>query len=100
MGYEQLEEIGDMTTMIEKKKGFEAERVGVFKGLEVKFRETFSCRWLLPVQAEEAHDSLPPLSDCRKKYGYITIGLFFVFTALGLYWMDTLTMFLFSARRT
>lgn len=99
MSYEQLEEIGDMTTMIEKKKGLEAQRVGVIKGLEIKFREVRSCRWLLPIQAEECHDTLPPLKDCRKKYGTVALVLFVIFYGLSLYWLDALCKFLFSTRR-
>jgi hypothetical protein len=100
MGYEQLEEISDMTTFIEKKKGLESERVGVINGLAIKFRESFSCRWLLPIQAEECHDTFPPVSDCRKKYGIVTPLIFTVFTFLGMYWADALATFLFSTRRT
>jgi hypothetical protein len=99
MSYEQLEEIGDMTTMIEKKKGLEAERVGVVNGLAIKFREARSCRWLWPIQAEECQDTIPPLSDVRKKYGTISIVLFVVFYGLSLYWFDALCKFIFSTGR-
>jgi hypothetical protein len=99
MSYEQLEEIGDITTMIEKKKGMEEQRVGVMRGLAIKFREKRSWRWLFPIQAEECQDSIPPLKDCREKYGTLAICLFFVFYFLMLYWVDALCKFMFSSRR-
>ena len=96
MSYEQLEEIGDMTTMIEKKKGLQAQRVGVWGGLGIKFREPFSVRWFIPVQAEEARDTFPPLSQCAKVYGWVFLVLIGAFTCLGLYWTDALARFVMS----
>ena len=96
MSYEQLEEIADMTTMVEKKKGISAERVGVWGGLELKFREKFSCRWFIPVQYNEARHIFPPLSMVPLYYGYVSIVLFFAFTCLGAYWMDAIARFVLS----
>lgn len=96
MSYEQLEEIADTTTMIEKKKGMSAQRVGVWGGLELKFREKFSIRWLLPVQYNEARTSLPPLSDLPKYYGYGFIVICLAFTCLGAYWIDAVARFVIA----
>ena len=96
MSYEQLEEIADMTTMIEKKKGMQAHRVGVWGGLELKFREKFSCRWLLPIQFDEARTTFPPLSQVPKYYGYGFIVIWLAFTCLGAYWMDAVARFIIA----
>lgn len=94
MSYEQLEEIADTTTMIEKKKGMSPQRVGMWGGLELKFREKFSVRWFLPVQYNEARASLPALSDVPKYYGYGFIVVWVAFTCLGAYWIDAVARFL------
>eukprot|EP00945_MAST-04E_sp_MAST-4E-sp1_P003207 g3207.t1 len=90
MCWEQLEEIGDVTTMIEKKKGMEAERRGVVKGLEVVFQEERSYRWLLPLRPKEMLDSFPRYGDIVKTYGWSSIVISSVFLMVMAYWSDLL----------
>eukprot|EP00944_MAST-04C_sp_MAST-4C-sp1_P013257 g13257.t1 len=94
MCWEQLEEIADATTMIEKKQGLEAQRRGLLKGLEEVFQEKRSYRWFLPLKKNQAKYYFPELSQIFKVWGVLptvmTTGIFFVW----LYWCDIITRIL------
>ena len=88
MCWEQLEEIGDATTMIEKKKGEKPERRGVLKGLEAVFQERRGYRWLLPFRPNEMKGYFPEYGDILKSWGLGPMAVMLLASAVVGYWGD------------
>ena len=94
MCWEQLEEIADATTMIEKKQGLEAERRGVIKGLEEVFQEKRSYRWFIPLKSHEGKYYFPKSNEILKVWGVMPTVMTIGISIAWLYWCDIIVRLL------